>query len=56
MDYITHKFKLYSRCDRNKYLHRDIDAFAGVYNHFIALHKRYYRRFGKYPNKFALST
>ena len=54
MDYITHKFKLYSRCDRNKYLHRDIDAFAGVYNHFIALHKRYYRRFGKYPNKFAL--
>ena len=44
MDYITYKYKLYSRCDRNKYIHRDIDAFSGVYNHFIALHKRYYRR------------
>ncbi len=52
--YLTCKYKLYSRCDRNKYLHRDIDAFAGVYNHFIALHKRYYRMFGKYPSKFTL--
>ena len=52
--YLTYKYKLYSRCDRNKYLHRDIDAFAGVYNHFIALHKRYYRMFGKYPSKFRL--
>ncbi len=54
MDYITYKFKLYSRCDRNVYLHRDIDAFAGVYNHFIALHKRYYQRYKKYPGKFTL--
>ena len=54
MDYLTYKFKLYSRCDRNKYLHRDIDAFAGVYNHFIALHKRYYQRYKKYPSKFTL--
>ena len=54
MDYITYKFKLYSVCDRNKYLHDEIDAFAGVYNHFIALHKRYYQRFDKYPNKYAL--
>ena len=54
MNYITYKFKLYSRCDRNKYLHRDIDAFAGVYNHFIALHKRYYQRYNKYPSKFTL--
>ncbi len=52
--YLTYKYKLYSRCDRNKYLHRDIDAFAGVYNHFIALHKRYYRRYNKYPGKFRL--
>ena len=51
MHYLTYKFKLYSRCDRNKYLHRDIDAFAEVYNHFIALHKRYYQGFGKYPSK-----
>ena len=54
MDYLTYKFKLYSRCDRNRYLHHEINDFAGVYNHFIALHKRYYRRFGKYPNKYAL--
>ena len=52
--YVTYKYKLYSRCDRNKYLHREIDAFAGVYNHFIALHKRYYRRFKKYPGKYTL--
>ncbi len=52
--YLTYKYKLYSRCDRNKYIHRDIDAFAQVYNHFIALHKRYYRRFKKYPSKYTL--
>ena len=52
--YLTYKYKLYSRCDRNRYLHNEIDAFAQVYNHFIALHKRYYRRFKKYPSKFTL--
>ena len=55
MDYLTYKYKLYSRCDRNRYLHQNIDAFAGVYNHFIALHRRYYRLYKKYPHKFALS-
>ena len=54
MDYLTYKYKLYSQCDRNRYIHQDIDAFAQVYNHFIALHKRYYRRFNKYPSKFTL--
>jgi len=54
MDYLAYKFKLYSKCDRNKYIHKDIDNFSGVYNHFIALHKRYYQRYGKYPNKYAL--
>ena len=54
MSLITYKYKLYGRCEKNKYIHRDIDAFAGMYNHFIALHKRYYRRYKKYPNKFAL--
>lgn len=49
--YQTYKYKLYSRCDRNRYIHRDIDAFAQVYNHFIALHRRYYQRFKKYPSK-----
>ena len=52
--YLTYKYKLYCQCDRNGYIHQDIDAFAGVYNHFIALHKRYYRRFKKYPSKFTL--
>ncbi len=52
--YLTYKYKLYSRCDRNKYLHGEIDGFAQVYNHFIALHKRYYRRFKAYPSKFTL--
>ncbi len=52
--YLTYKYKLYSRCDRNRYLHNEIDAFAQVYNHFVALHKRYYRRFDKYPGKFTL--
>ena len=54
MEYLTYKYKMYSLCDRNKYLHYEIDAFAQVYNHFIALHKRYYRRFDKYPSKFKL--
>ena len=54
MDYLTYKFKLYSTCDRNRYLHHEINDFAEVYNHFIALHKRYYQRFGKYPSKFTL--
>ena len=54
MDYLTYKYKLYSRCDRNRYLHHVIDDFAGVYNHFIALHKRYYRRYKKYPSKLTL--
>lgn len=54
MEYLTYKYKMYSLCDRNKYLHYEIDAFAEVYNHFIALHKRYYRRFGKYPSKFTM--
>ena len=52
--YLTYKYKLYSRCDRNEYLHSEIDAFAQVYNHFVALHKRYYQRFKNYPSKFTL--
>ena len=54
MEYLTYKYKMYSLCDRNMYIHRDIDSFAEVYNHFIALHKRYYRRFGTYPSKFTM--
>lgn len=45
----TYEFKLY-RAKRNRYLHTKINASARIYNHCIALHKRYYRMFGKYLN------
>lgn len=43
----TFKFKLYES-KRNRYLKRTINTAAVIYNHCIALHKRYYRMFGKY--------
>ena len=46
----TYQFKLYQH-KRNKHLHRAIDAASNVYNHCIALHKRYYQLFGKHLNK-----
>lgn len=46
----TYKFKLYQH-KRNKHLHRAINAAGNIYNHCIALHKRFYRLFGKYLNK-----
>lgn len=39
-------FKLY-RAKRNKKLHKAINIAGCIYNHCIALHKRYYRLFGK---------
>lgn len=49
----TYKFKLY-RHKKNKYLHYTINASASIYNHCIALHKRYYRMFGKHLNQYHL--
>ena len=49
----TYKFKLY-RSKKNKYLHQQIDIAGLIYNHCIALHRRYYRLFGKGINKFQL--
>ena len=46
----TYKFKLYQQA-RNRHLHRAINAAGNIYNHCIALHKRYYRAFGKHLNK-----
>ncbi|MEM9945379.1 MAG: transposase [Cyanobacteria bacterium P01_D01_bin.36] len=43
----TFKFKLYES-KRNRYLKRTINTAAVIYNHCIALHKRYYRMFGKF--------
>ncbi|GET39989.1 RNA-guided endonuclease InsQ/TnpB family protein [Microseira wollei] len=45
----TLKFKLYES-HRNKHLKRSINAAGVIYNHCIALHKRYYRMWGKHLN------
>lgn len=49
----TYRFKLYTS-KRNRKLHRQINAAGLVYNHCIALHKRYYRLFGKSLNMYQL--
>lgn len=49
----TYCFKLYSS-KRNRKLHRQINAAGLVYNHCIALHKRYYKLFGKLLNIYQL--
>ena len=43
----AYKFKLYNH-KRNKHLLRQINLAAEIYNHCIALHKRYYRLYGKH--------
>ena len=50
----TYKFKLYSS-KRNKKLHRQINIAGSIYNHCIALHRRYYRIFKKSLRAFSLS-
>ena len=37
-----------------KHLHCAINAASNIYNHCIALYKRYYRLFGLYLNKYKL--
>jgi putative transposase len=49
----TYKFKLYQN-KKNKRLHKLIGISSSIYNHCIALHKRYYRLYGKSLNMFAL--
>ena len=48
-DMKTLKFKLY-QSKRNRHLKRSINAAGVIYNHCIALHKRYYRMWGKHLN------
>ncbi len=43
---LTYKFKLY-RSKKNKHLYRQLDIAGLIYNHCIALHRRYYRMTGK---------
>jgi len=47
------KFKLY-KSKSIKGLHRQINLASSIYNHLIALHKTYYRLFGKYPSKYEI--
>jgi len=47
------QFKIY-RKPKNKNLHRLINLHGMLYNHCIALHKRYYRLTGKHLNQYAL--
>jgi putative transposase len=49
----TFVFKLYTS-KKNKKLHKQIDVAAGIYNHCIALHKGYFRLFGKHLKKYQL--
>jgi putative transposase len=49
----TYKFKLY-QSKKNKHLHQQIDIAGLIYNHCIALHRRYYRLTGKSLNQYAL--
>ena len=43
----TFRFKLY-HSDHNNALMRQIDIAGLIYNHCVALHRRYYRLYGKY--------
>jgi putative transposase len=49
----TYKFKLY-RSQKNRHLHQQIDIAGLVYNHCIALHRRYYCLRGKSLNQYDL--
>ena len=49
----TYCFKLY-RSERNEKLNKQINSAALIYNHCIALHKRYFKLFGKHIHKYTL--
>ena len=49
----TYKYKLY-KTKKDKHIHNIINISGIIYNHCIALHKRYYKVYGKHLNKFQL--
>ncbi len=49
----TYKYKLY-HTKRLKHIDKTIDIAGIIYNHCIALHKRYFRLYGKHLNKYQL--
>lgn len=50
---ISYKYKLY-KTKRTKYLDKMLREACFIWNHALALQKRYYRMFGKYIPKFAM--
>lgn len=50
---VTYKYKLYNH-KRNRHLTKQLQIACNVYNHCIALHKRYFRLYGKHLNIFSL--
>ena len=50
---LTYKYKLY-KTKRLKKIDEIINIAGIIYNHCIALHKRYYKLYGKYLNKYQL--
>lgn len=50
----TYKFKFYE-ADRNRHLKRMVNTCGFIWNHCIALHRRFYRIFKKHINKYALT-
>jgi putative transposase len=51
----SYKFKLY-RAKKNRHLHQHLDIAGLVYNHCIALHRRYYRLTGKSLSQYAVAA
>ena len=49
----TYKYKLY-RSKKNKNLYQQINIAGLIYNHCIALHRRYYRLYDKHLNQYKL--
>ncbi len=49
----TYKFK-FLPSKKNRHLNRQVQLAGCIYNHLIALHKRYFKYFKKYPNKFLI--
>ena len=49
----TFKYKLY-HSRKNKYLNEQMKICGNIYNHCIALSRRYYRMYEKHLNKFRL--
>ena len=50
----SYKYKLY-KTKKQRHLHKRVYMAGRIYNHIIALHKRYYRMTGKYISKYRMT-